>query len=105
MANSTAAKAGPRRVILRLRVDDFDGQDALSPTEAISEYMVFAGRSSTELQEKRNYAHIEPFQSPELRKTSFHIMLDMEKDLVDNPDLTRLPHEMYRVRRDVHGKL
>lgn len=104
MPNPTLER-GPKRVILRLRVNDFDGQDPSSLTEAISEYIAFAGRSTTELQENRHYAHIEPFQSPELQQASFHITLDIDKDSVQNPNLTELPHEIYRVRRDVDGKL
>jgi hypothetical protein len=49
--------------------------------------------------------HIEPFQDPEIPQTSFHIILDMEKDMLEDPNLQNLPHEIYRIRRDDQGIL
>ena len=95
----------PKRVVLRLRVKDFEGNSSSEHDDAIMAYLVFAGRSSNELEKTKFFAHIEPFQDPELRQTSFHIVLDMEKDLVEDTDLQSLPHEIYRVRRDQHGIL
>jgi hypothetical protein len=31
-------------------------------------------------EEEKHFAHIEPFQAPEIPQTSFHIILDMEKN-------------------------
>ncbi|KAG7103732.1 hypothetical protein HYQ44_017820 [Verticillium longisporum] len=38
-------------------------------------------------------------------KASFHVTLDMEKDAIENPDLDKLPHEIYRIRRKADGTL
>ncbi|KAF2007157.1 hypothetical protein P154DRAFT_378025, partial [Amniculicola lignicola CBS 123094] len=94
-----------KRVILRLRVNEFSEGDPSEYNDAIKTYLAFAGRPTTEWEEDRHYAHIEPFQDPELRQTRFHITLDMEQDSTENPDFGNLPHEVYRIRRDGQGKL
>lgn len=106
MAISTALSGHqPRRVVLRLRVHEFEGSGSFEYDKAIQAYLVFAGRPTSELEENKHFAHIEPFQDPELQQTSFHIVLDMEKDLLKNTDLQSVPHEIYRVRRDQQGNL
>ena len=60
-------------------------------------YLRFAG---LEEDEDKLFSHIEPFQAPELQQTSFHIILDIDKDSCPDPDFQCLPHEIYRIRRD-----
>jgi hypothetical protein len=66
------------------------------------------GRSIGECGPKgRHISHIEPRQdymegNP---KASFHVTLDVERDAIGNPDMDKLPHEIYRVRRRDNGKL
>ncbi len=105
MPTSTSLEHQPKRVILRLRVNDFGGRDSSEYNEAIEAYIAFAGHYVNELEEDKHYAHIEPYQAPELQQRSFHIILDIEKDLLDSPNVQKLPHEIYRVRRDKQGKL
>ena len=95
----------PKRVILRLRVNEFSGRDPSEYNDAIKAYLIFAERPASEIVDNKHYAHIEPFQAPELQQTSFHITLDIEKDLLYNPDFETIPHEIYRVRRNEHGDL
>jgi hypothetical protein len=99
LSNSTAGGQA-KRVILRLRVDDFSGKDSLEYNDAIKSYLAFAGREPAEWEKRIHFAHIEPFQDSELRQTRFHITLDIEQDLVETPDFEKLLHEVYRVRRD-----
>jgi len=101
----SATKTQAKRVILRLRVNEFSEGDPSEYDDAIKTYLAFAGHPITEWEEDRHYAHIEPFQDPELRQTRFHITLDMEQDSIENPDFGKLPHEVYRIRRDGHGEL
>lgn len=54
---------------------------------------------------KSMISHIEPFQDPSLRQTSFHIVLYMFKDSVASPGLNTIPHELYNIRRDPDGNL
>lgn len=105
MSTSTSLEHQPKRVILRLRVNEFEGRDSSEYNEAIEAYIAFAGYSVNELEEGKHYAHIEPYQAPELQQRSFHIILDIEKDMLDNPNVQKLPHEIYRVRRDKRGIL
>ena len=105
MSTSTSLECQPKHVILWLWVNEFEGHVPSGYYDAIKAYLTFAGRSTSELEEKKHYAHIEPFQDPELRQTSFHITLDIEKDMLDDPNFQDLPHEIYRIRRDEQGKL
>jgi hypothetical protein len=102
---STNLERQPKRVILRLRVNEFEGCDPSEYNDAIKAYLAFAGRSTNKLKENKHYAHIEPFQALELQQTSFHITFDLEKDFLDDPNFQNLPHEIYRVRRDKGSKL
>jgi len=104
MAIPTASKQ-PKRVILRLRVNEFDGPDSFKFNDAIKTYLAFAERPLEELELNIHFAHIEPFQDPELQQTSFHITLDIEKNMLHNPNVKDLPHEVYRIRPNNEGNL
>lgn len=105
MLNPPSAEHQPKRVILRLRVNEFSGRDYSEYIDAINAYLVFAGRSTDGLEFRKHHAHIEPFQSPEVNQTSFHITMDMEGDSANPPNIQELPHEIYRVRRSKEGEL
>lgn len=49
---------------------------------------------------QRHYAHVEPFQAPELKQTSFHIIIGFDKDLLVCGNLRGLLHGIYRRRVD-----
>lgn len=89
----------PKRVVLRLRVGDFEGRSSSEYDDVIKTYLLFAGRPANEDEVQRHYVHIEPFQSPELQQISFHIIIDIEKHSHVNGEFQGLPHEIYRVRR------
>lgn len=95
----------PKRVLLRLRVSDFTGNSSSEYDEAIKAYLAFAQLPITEISGPRLCAHIEPFQNPELQQRSFHITLDMEPHQLSDPEFDKLPHELYRVRRNEDGIL
>jgi len=96
---ATIPDCNPKRVVLRLRVSDFEGRSSSEYDDAIKSYLLFAGRPASEDEVQRHYAHIEPFQAPELQQTSFHIIIDIEKHSVVDGEFRGLPHEIYRVRR------
>lgn len=104
LANS-ATKVQTKCVILRLKVDQFSEGDPSEYNDAIKTYLAFAGRPTMEWEEERHYAHIEPFQDPELRQTRFHNTLDMEQDSIENPEVGKLSREVHRVHRDGRGKM
>lgn len=89
-----------RRVVLRLRVNEFENECLSAFNAVVIAYLGFAGRATTDEELNRHYVHIEPFQDPELHQTSFHMILDIEKYAADNPDFKHLQHEIYRIRRE-----
>ncbi|KAH6714416.1 hypothetical protein BKA61DRAFT_517633 [Leptodontidium sp. MPI-SDFR-AT-0119] len=104
-ASATSFDNKAKRVVLRLKVSDFEGRQFSEYVDAIKAYLLFAKRPTHEYDAKKHYAHIEPFQSPELRQTSFHIIIDIEKDMLNNGGFQSLPHEIYRIRRSEQGDL
>ncbi|KAF3351848.1 Putative nucleoporin [Verticillium dahliae VDG2] len=97
----------PKRVILRLRYNEFNDDDS-SHTEAVQAYLGAIGRKVDECNPKgRHVSHVESRQDymENNPKASFHVTLDMEKDAIENPDLDKLPHEIYRIRRKADGTL
>ncbi len=101
----TPSEHKPKRVVLRLKVGDFEGRGPLEYINAINAYLLFIGRPTDEREVNKHYAHIEPFQSPELRQTSFHIILDIEKEMIKDNEFRNLPHEIYRIRRNLQDTL
>lgn len=101
----------PKRVILRLRVNEFegDGRSWEQHLDAIRAYLSWAGRPTSEYegpyQTRKHFAHVEPFQDPEIKQTTFHVILDMEQYMLKDPNLTSVLHEIYRVRRNTEGDL
>ncbi len=122
-SNSGSASAdtenAPKRVILRLRVNEFEGEGRSweQHRDAIKAYLTWAGRPTSEYdcqydchydcdrKERKHFAHVEPFQPLEVNQTTFHVVLDMEQHSLENPNLDDVPHEIYRVRRDKDGNL
>ncbi len=111
--NSRIARPGttPKRVILRLRVNEFegDGRSWEQYVDAIDTYLIWAGRPTQEYrgdyQMRRHFAHVEPFQAPEINQETFHIILDIEQRSLPEANFDNIPHEIYRVRRDAEGDL
>ena len=101
----------PKRVILRLRVNEFEGEGRSweQYSDAIKTYLIWAGRHTHEYegeyQTRRHFAHVEPFQALELNQKTFHVILDIEQHSLAEADFDSLPHEVYRVRRNEEGDL
>ncbi|CAI4218986.1 unnamed protein product [Parascedosporium putredinis] len=74
-----AAEHPPKRVILRLRCNEFD--------DTVASYNEATFPSWGDRLAKHDPC------------ASFYIILDMNAAAIKEPDLERLPHEMYRVRR------
>jgi hypothetical protein len=86
-----------KRVILRIPVNDICDQSSDDYTNIIKAYLNFSDQSADNFE--NHGIHIEPFQSPELKQTSCHIILDVNKHSVESPNLQEMPHEVYRVRK------
>lgn len=108
---SVCSDRQPKRVILRLQVNEFEGngRNWEQHVDAIKTYLVWAGRPMSEYEGeyemRKHFAHVEPFQAPELNQTTFHVVLDIEQHLLNEPNFDTLPHEIYRMRRDKEGNL
>ena len=61
MLNPPSAEHQLKRVILRLRVNEFSGRDYSEYIDAINVYLVFAGRLTDNLEFRKHYAYIKPF--------------------------------------------
>lgn len=100
-STDVCTKHRPKRVILRLRVNEFegDGRSWEQHVDAIKAYLTWAGRPTSEYEgeyeTRKHFAHIEPFQAPELNQTTFHVVLDIEQHLLSEPKFDTLPHEIY----------
>ncbi|OAX84896.1 hypothetical protein ACJ72_00718 [Emergomyces africanus] len=62
-------------------------------------YLASSGRPVDELTRRIHYSHIEPLQPPKMKQRSFHIVLDIDKDMLSDPDFERVEHEVHRVHR------
>ena len=98
-------------MILRLRVNEFEGEGRSweQQVDAIKAYILWASRQTSEyegpFEKRKHFAHVEPFQQPELKQTSFYVVLDIEQHLLKSPNLDDVPYEVYRVRRNQEGNL
>ena len=86
-------------------MNDFEGCTSSEYNDAIKTYLAYVKCPTSEVKENRHYAHIELFQHYELQQTSFHIILNINKDSLAQPNMQSLPHEVYHVRRDEQGNL
>jgi hypothetical protein len=102
----TVPESRPNRVILRLRVSDFEKpfQWYGYPT-AVEAYLSWAGRSVTDYRERKHNVFVEPLQDPELRQTKFHIIIDFYPLSFDVQDLDRVHHEIFLIKRDDKDEL
>ncbi|KAL6716100.1 hypothetical protein ACLMJK_005666 [Lecanora helva] len=102
-------KAPRRRVILRLRVNEFEGEgrEWEQSLNAIQVYFQWAGLGECEgVEGRKNYWTVtEPFQAEELRQTSFHVVINIHYGSPGGPSLKNIPHELYPVRRKPDGSL
>ena len=89
----------PKRVVVRLKVRDFEGRCSSEYDRAIKAYLEFARRAAIVDEVQRHHAHIEPFQPLELQQTPFHIIIDFEKHSLADGNVQSLPHGIHRVRR------
>src|ERR1700728_1541217 len=92
----------PKRVILRLWVNEFEGEGRSweQYVDAINAYLLSSGRPLDEYERGKHFAHVEPFQAPEVNQSKFHVVLDIEQQLLDKPNFDTVSHEIYNVRRD-----
>ena len=97
----------PKRVILRLRVHDFDSEshswnDHVDAIQCYFQWAKLNSLSQNDNSPKRYFAHVEPFQALELKQRTFHVILDIQPPQQaesEDVDLDFIPHEIYQIRR------
>lgn len=105
VSTSESKPKHPKRVILRLRANQFPGHSSREFDYAIMAYLASVGRATDEHDRGIHYSHVEPLQPYEMNQKSFHIVLDIEKDMLADPDFETVDHEVHRVRRAKDGTL
>jgi len=102
----TALERQPNRVILRMRVKDFDGNYSwfTYPT-AIKTYLTWAGRSVTDYTERKHNVYVEVYGDPEINQRHFHIIIDFCSLSFDVQDFNQVHHELFLIERDDKGEL
>lgn len=77
--------------------------------DAIQAYVTRTGCPASEYEgltrKAKHFAHVEPFQKPELKQTTFHVILDVDQNMPIEPSLNILLSQIYRLRRDTEGNL
>jgi len=102
----TVPESGPNRVILRMRVKDFDGNYSwfTYPT-AVKTYLSWVKRSVTDYEDMKHNVYVEPLQDPEVNQRKFHIVIDFYALSSSVQDFGKVHHEIFLMRRDEEGEL
>jgi hypothetical protein len=82
----------PRRVVLLFKLEDPD-------EDIVKAFLRYCRRSESEYEENKHFIHLDPERSGSVSLA--HIVIDMNKDDVKDPDFSTLPHEIYKVKLDV----
>ncbi|KAE8330633.1 hypothetical protein BDV39DRAFT_202041 [Aspergillus sergii] len=102
-AVSTDKLNQPKRIILQHRENDFNDWSWEDYHSVIRAYAALSGRPVDEFDRKIHHAHVQtPFAAV---RGFFYMILDLHKDLLRNPDLSQVQHELYRVCRAEDGTI
>ncbi|KAL6716099.1 hypothetical protein ACLMJK_005665 [Lecanora helva] len=98
-----------RRIILRLRVNEFNGPSRIwaHHQEALQAYFKWAELEEFERQEGKNnfWTVVQPIQDADVGQRSFHVIVDIHYGSPGDPSVKSIPHELYAVRREPDGEL
>lgn len=84
----------PKRIILRLRNEDFPLFSNSDIHECIKSFLTFSNRSPDELDTGTHYFHVQPPTTPGGRS---HIVIDLEASKHSGSLQSDFPHEIYRI--------
>jgi len=54
---------------------------------------------------KQYFAHVESFQALEVKQRTFHVILNIQQQSLDEMNFDIIPHEVYKVRRNLNEDL
>jgi hypothetical protein len=91
-------KSSPKRVILLFKLQNDD-------KEILKAFLRHSHRPETEYEENKHHFHLDPARHEHLNTATAHIVIDIDVDQIEHPDLTTLPHEIYKVRLGLNNNL
>lgn len=93
-------KMTAKRVILRLRDNDFPDVSYADIVACVQAFLSFSSRSPDELSQARHFFHFQP-PNPHILQPNprFHIIIDIEKTKHSGRLPEDFPHEIYRISR------
>lgn len=109
--NANHPETLPKRVILRLRMNEFEEKSHSwkDHVDVIQAYFRWAELSMSEFESehvtKQYFAHVESFQALEVKQRIFHVILNIQQQSLDKVNFDIIPHEVYRVRRNLNEDL
>jgi hypothetical protein len=62
--------------------------------EIVKAFLRHCYHPESEYQENKHFIHLDPDRG----ENTAHIVIDMNKDNIKSPDLSMLPHEIYKVK-------
>ena len=78
-----------KRVVLLFKLHNDD-------EEIVKAFLRHCHHPESEYQENKHFIHLDPDRG----ESTAHIVIDMNKDSIKSPDLSTLPHEIYKVKLD-----
>lgn len=76
-----------KRVVLLFKLDNDD-------EDIVKAFLRHCHHPEGEYEENKHFIHLDPDRG---EKTA-HIVIDMNKDDIESPDIPMLPHEIYKVK-------
>ena len=83
-----------KRVVLLFKLQNDD-------EDIVKAFLRYAQHPESEYEENNHFIHLDPDRG---EKTA-HIVIDMNKDNVESPDVSTMPHEIYKVKQGVSNYL
>jgi hypothetical protein len=75
-----------KRVVLLFKLQNDD-------EDIVKAFLRYCHHPESEYEENKHFIHLDPDRG---QKTA-HIVIDINKDDIESPDLSNLPHEVYKV--------
>ena len=83
-----------KRVVLVFKLHNND-------EDIVKAFLRHCHHPESEYEENKHFIHLDPDRG---EKTA-HIVIDVNKDKVETPDVSNMPHEIYKVRHGVSNDL
>jgi hypothetical protein len=89
----------PKRVVLLFKMDETD-------QDIVHAFLRYSGRPKSEYLTRRHAVHLDPGRHEHESDTYLaHLVIDMEANDLQDPDLASLAHEIYKVTHDMDKRM